>query len=208
KNGIYKEFDADKIFDIRYFRRVPSYYYPHAKDFIYNLEEKQPSLVHRECARLEERGLVKAVITQNIDLLHQKAGSRHVIEVHGSPQTHHCLHCGAVYPFEWAARLVRQDEIPECIHCGGVVKPDITFFGEQLPEAAVTKAIEEASAADWLIILGSSLVVQPAASFPLYTLRQGGRLVIVNDGKTPLDHHATYRFHDLETIFAAIQEKV
>lgn len=208
KNGIYKDYDADKIFDIGYFKQNPSYYYTHAKNFIYNLDEKQPSLVHLECARLERAGLVKAVITQNIDLLHHKAGSRNVIEVHGSPLTHHCQQCGAIYPFEWAARLVKQDDIPTCKHCDGIVKPDITFFGEMLPEDAVTKAIQEASAADLLIILGSSLVVQPAASFPLYTLRHGGKLAIINNGETPLDDLASFRFDDLETVFTAIKKQI
>lgn len=208
KNGIYKEYDADKIFDIRYFRQNPSYYYKHAKNFIYDLDTKEPSLVHNECARLEKLGIVKAVITQNIDLLHQKAGSEKVIEVHGSPKIHRCLRCNAIYPFDFIAEIVQRDQMPSCKKCDGIIKPDITFFGEALPEDAVSDAIEEASKADLIVVLGSSLVVQPAASFPLYSLRNGGVLAIVNDGETPLDSRATYRFHDLETVFKEIQEKI
>ena len=208
KNGIYKDYDADKIFDIDYFRRDPSYYYKHSKNFIYNLDSKEPSLVHNECARLEKLGIVKALITQNIDLLHQKAGSQKVIEVHGSPKIHHCLQCKAIYPFETIAEIVKQDQVPHCKKCDGIIKPDITFFGESLPEDAVSDAIEEASKADLMVILGSSLVVQPAASFPLYSLRNGGKLAIINDGYTPLDSRAAYRFQDLETVFKEIQASI
>jgi NAD-dependent deacetylase len=204
KNGIYNDYDAERIFDIDFFREEPSYYYTHAKNFIYNLETKEPSVVHHECARLERLGYIKAVITQNIDLLHDKAGSSTVIEVHGSPRIHHCLQCQASFRYEEIAALVQKDILPLCEKCGGIIKPDITFFGEALPEVAVQEAIREAGKADLLIILGSSLVVHPAASFPLYTLQHGGRLAIVNDAPTPLDSHATFRAHDLATFCEAL----
>jgi NAD-dependent deacetylase len=206
KNGLYKTADAEKIFDLHYFLRDPSYYYRHAKDFIYDLEEKEPNIVHTEIARLEAAGIVKAVITQNIDLLHQKGGSKKVIEVHGSPLVHRCLHCGATYSFEEIAATVRQDELPVCRDCGGTVKPDITFFGESLPARAVEDAVRESSRADLMVVLGSTLLVQPAASFPLYSLLNGGDLVIVNDMPTPLDSHAVLRCQDLEQTFIYIRE--
>ncbi|MBD3267364.1 NAD-dependent deacetylase [bacterium] len=206
KDGIYKVADADKIFDIHYFRTHPEYYYKNTKEFIYNLDEREASLVHLECARLEQLGYIKSVITQNIDLLHQKAGSKRVIEVHGSPTIHYCIQCGAQYPFETIAKIVKQDEIPTCKKCDGIIKPAITFFGEQLPEEAVRDAIDEASKADLMLVLGSSLVVQPAASFPIYTIRNGGKLAIVNEGATPLDDMASHRSSDLQTAFLEIQQ--
>ena len=204
RNGLYKEYDADRIFDLGYFLRDPDYYYRHARHFIYNLDEKQPSIVHRELARRESAGMLRAVITQNIDLLHHKAGSRNVIELHGSPLVHRCLDCHRTWPFEEIQARVHGGEVPHCEHCHGIIKPDITFFGEALPAGAIEEAVRQASAADLMLILGSTLVVQPAASIPLYTLQSGGRLAIVNDAPTPLDHLACCRYHDLETSFQAL----
>jgi len=208
RNGIYKEFDADRIFALDYFLTDPSYYYRHARDFIYNLHTREPSLVHRECARLEQAGIVRCVITQNIDMLHQKAGSRRVIELHGSPTRHSCLKCGREYSYEWAAEIVQKGETPRCEGCGGIVKPDIVFFGEMLDRRSVDEAVSESEQADLMLVLGSSLVVQPAASLPMCTLRAGGKLAIVNDGETPLDELATFKFSDLEACFRRIAEAV
>lgn len=208
KNGIYKDEDADKIFSMDYFLRDPSFYYRKTKDFIYNLNTKTPSLVHTECARLEALGIVAAVITQNIDMLHQKAGSRTVIEVHGSPRIHRCLDCGKPYAFDEIRRVVQDDGVPSCDACGGIVKPDIVFFGERLDRDALEQSAKLAAEADLLLVLGSSLVVQPAASIPLYTLNHGGDLAIVNDGPTPLDQLATYRHGDLESCFQEIAKVV
>ncbi|MCQ2604318.1 MAG: NAD-dependent deacetylase [Spirochaetia bacterium] len=210
KNGLYNTAgaDAEKIFDIDYFRKDPSFYYRAAKNFIYNLEDKVPAIVHTELARLEKMGIVKAVITQNIDLLHQKAGSKKVIEVHGSPEIHRCRKCGKIFHFNEIVPVVQKDEVPKCDRCGGIIKPDITFFGESLPPMAVDEAIYEASKADLMVILGSTLVVQPAASFPLYALRNGGKLVIVNNMETPLDYLAVQRYDDLETVFNYISENL
>ena len=208
KNGLYtrKDIDAGKLFDVGYFHRDPSYYYMKSKDFIYNLEEKTPSLVHTELARMEAMGIVKAVITQNIDLLHQKAGSKRVIEVHGSPLVHRCLSCGKTWNFDEIAETVQRDVVPSCDACGGVVKPDITFFGEALPADAVEEAIELSEQADVMLVLGSSLTVQPAASFPVYALRNGGKLVIVNNMDTPLDGRAELTYSDLLEVFSFIHE--
>ena len=100
KNGLYNDMDAEKIFDISYFYKDPSFYYNAAGSFIYNLDEKEASIVHTVLGELEKRGYVKALITQNIDLLHQKGGSTRVIEIHGSPRIHYCLHCKGIHmPF-------------------------------------------------------------------------------------------------------------
>jgi len=221
KNGLYKEMDAEKIFSIDYFFRDPSFYYSHSKDFIYGLEQKEPSVVHTVLGKLEDRGLLKAVITQNIDLLHTKGGSRRVIEIHGSPRAHYCPCCqnasdaeeailtGEVkqegfMEFEEAAEIVQRGELPRCGKCNAVLKPAITFFGESLPVYALNAAEKEALAADLMLVLGTSLTVFPAAGLPRYTLRQGGKIVIVNDMETPLDQSAALRFSDLGTVFESI----
>jgi NAD-dependent deacetylase len=209
KNGLYNDMDAEKIFDIEYFYRDPAYYYKTAGSFIYNIDEKEASVVHTCLAKLEEQGCLRALITQNIDLLHQKGGSRRVIEVHGSPRVHYCLHCSGIrMPFEEAAALVKAGELPRCPRCGRVLKPAITFFGESLPMEALREAVEESQKADLMLVLGTSLTVHPAAGFPEYTLRGGGKLVIVNNMPTPLDHRAFMRFDDLGDVFGALEKNL
>jgi NAD-dependent deacetylase len=208
KNGLYKTPDADKIFDIDIFRQDPSFYYKMTKDFIYGLDDKKPSVVHKVLAELEKRGILKAIITQNIDLLHQKAGSRRVIEIHGSPSLHHCPRCAWSMTFSEVAAIVRAGDIPRCKKCDAVLKPDITFFGESLPAEALAEAIEEARSADLLLVLGSTLLVYPAATLPEYTLEHGGRLVIVNDMATHLDAAASLRFSDLGSVFDFLEKKL
>jgi len=205
KNGLYKSLDADKIFDIDVFRRDPSFYYKMTKDFIYDLDSKRPSVVHRVLARLESEGLLSAVITQNIDLLHQKAGSRRVIEIHGTPSIHRCPACGSAKTFAEVAPIVRSGGLPTCQRCGAILKPDITFFGEALPALALAEAREEASGADLMLILGSSLMVYPAAMLPELALESGAALVIVNDMPTHLDYRAAMRFNDLDTVFSRLE---
>jgi NAD-dependent deacetylase len=224
KNGLYKEMDAEKIFDIDYFFRDPSFYYSHAKDFIYDLEKKRPSIVHTVLGALEAKGLVKSVITQNIDLLHTRGGSRQVIEIHGSPQVHYCPGCqnssaaeeaalggseavkaGGFMGFEEAAAIVQKGGMPQCRSCGKVLKPAITFFGESLPVKALAAAEAAAQKADLMLVLGTSLTVFPAAGLPQLTLRRGGKIVIVNEMETPMDRYAVMRFSDLAAVFEAIK---
>jgi len=206
KNGLYNEMDAEKIYDIEYFVKDPTLYYNQAGSFIYNIDEKEASIVHTVLGELEQRGFLKALITQNIDLLHQKGGSKHVIEIHGSPTVHYCLRCSGVrVEFEEVAAVVRRGEMPKCPKCGSVLKPAITFFGESLPVDALREAIEESQKADLMLVLGTSLVVQPAASMPNYTLRSGGKVVIVNNMPTPLDGRASFHFDDLGEVFEELK---
>jgi NAD-dependent deacetylase len=206
KNGLYNDMDAEKIFDIDYFMEDPSFYYSHAGSFIYNIDEKEASVVHTVLGELEKRGLLKALITQNIDLLHQKGGSKRVIEIHGSPRIHYCLYCpGVRVDFDTAAALVKAGKPVKCPKCGRILKPAITFFGESLPVEALRDATAEAQKADLMLVLGTSLTVQPAASLPEYTLRNGGEAVIVNNMPTPLDSRAVLRFEDLSAVFEGLR---
>jgi NAD-dependent deacetylase len=224
KNGLYKEMDAEKIFDIDYFNRDPAFYYRAARNFIYDLDEKQASAVHIGLERLEAAGLLKGVITQNIDLLHQKGGSRRVIEIHGSPSIHYCRHCSkprevedlaAEKPreklnrkdlmlFEEVVPIVAAGELPRCGICGGVLKPAITFFGESLPVRALRDAETLARDSDLMLVLGTSLTVYPAAAIPEICLRAGGKIVIVNNMETGLDSRAAMKFEDLQTVFEGL----
>ena len=206
KNGLYNDMDAEKIFSMEYFERDPSFYYKHAGSFIYNIDEKEASVVHTVLGELEKRGSLKALITQNIDLLHQKGGSKNVIEIHGSPKTHYCLRCAGVrVGFEEAADAVRGGGMPKCPKCGRALKPAITFFGESLPADALRNAVSESQKADLMLVLGTSLTVYPAASMPEYTLRCGGRIVIVNNMPTTLDGMAALKLEDLGQTFEELK---
>ena len=206
KNGLYNEMDAEKIFDIDYFEKDPTLYYSQAGSFIYNIDEKEPSIVHLVLGELEQRGFLKALITQNIDLLHQKGGSKNVIEIHGSPRIHYCLRCAGVrVSFEEVAAIVRTGEMPKCPNCGKVLKPAITFFGENLPIDALTQSVSESQKTDLMLVLGTSLTVQPASSMPRYTLETGSKIVIVNNMSTPLDSRAFLHFDDLGTAFEELK---
>jgi NAD-dependent deacetylase len=207
KNGLYNDMDAEKIFDISYFEEDPAFYYKAAGSFIYNIDEKEPSIVHTVLGDLEDRGLVKALITQNIDLLHTKGGSKKVIEIHGSPKVHYCMHCSGIrMPFDEVAALVKAGEFPKCPKCGRILKPAITFFGENLPIDALHEAVKEAQEADLMLVLGTSLTVNPAASLPGYVLRNGGEIVIVNNMPTPMDKMSVLHFEDLGEVFEALKQ--
>jgi NAD-dependent deacetylase len=203
-DGLYRHPDADRIFDSAWFRRDPSLFYRAARDFIYVMDRHEPSVVHTECARLEQLGRVACVVTQNIDMLHRRAGSRRLIELHGSLAVHRCLDCSREYGFAWVRDIVHAGRVPHCPQCGGVIKPAITFFGEMLPEGALETALAEAARCDLMLVLGSSLVVYPAAGVPQLAVESGARLAVVNAGATPLDRYAECRLDDLQSVFAHV----
>jgi NAD-dependent deacetylase len=193
---------VERAFSIEEFEQNPDSFYKLAGPLVYTVHEKKPSCVHTALCTLEQEGLLKAIITQNIDGLHQKAGSRRVIEIHGSPRVHYCLRCAGVrLPYETVAPLVAAGRLPFCPKCGRPLKPAITFYGEPLPLDARRDAFGEAQAADLLLVLGTSLQVNPAAELPRVTLSRGGRLVIVNRTPTPLDAQAVLRFGEMEEVF-------
>ncbi|MDR0513331.1 MAG: NAD-dependent deacetylase [Treponema sp.] len=216
KDGLYSnaaasmQVEPEKIFDIQYFKKDPSIYYKAASSLIYGAgsgEEKKPSIVHTVLADLDKKEILKAVITQNIDFLHTKAGCRFVFEVHGSPKIHYCLVCSGVeIPFEKAAEIVRQGNLPLCEKCGKVLKPAITFFGEMLPENEFAQAVSAASKTDLMLVLGTSLTVHPAAAIPQRVLACGGEIIIVNNMPTPLDDMAVMRFEDLKETFEDLKK--
>ncbi len=209
-HGVYRKqwhgLEVEEILSLDCFRVHPEYFYEWARTFVYGLENYRPNLVHRAVAEWERRGLIHGVYTQNIDILHQKAGSRMLYELHGSPASHHCLGCGRSFDYDTIAPLVRRGEVPHCPDCRAVIKPDIVFYGEMLDETLLEQAFREFSRADLVLVLGSSLVVQPAAGLPLATLRGGGRIAIVNRGETVLDGRAGFRFDDLETVFTRLEQ--
>ena len=194
--GLYKQPDAVD--------RDPSIYYRGARELVYGLRKFQPGPVHLALKHLEDMGKLAGIITQNIDMLHQKAGSSNVWEVHGSGVYHHCRRCGDEKTFEEiCAMLDAGAEVPRCA-CGGPYKPDITFFGEMLPEKAFAAAQELAIRAKVMLVLGTSLTVFPAAGLPRLTLQAGGKVFIVNGQATALDDYAVARYDDLQTFADAV----
>jgi NAD-dependent protein deacetylase/lipoamidase len=158
------------------------------------LTDAEPNAAHLALAELERLGLIRAVITQNIDLLHERAGSREVIEVHGSIRTSTCLDCGARYALDDVLSLLAAGAgAPRCTRCGAVLKPDVVFFDELLPEEAMDHAYELAGEARLLLALGTSLEVWPVAELPLTTLRAGGKIAVVNEGATSVDDRAALK---------------
>lgn len=147
----------------------------------------EPNDAHYALAELEQRGILKAVITQNIDGLHQKAGSKRVIELHGSADRHYCSHCRKRYT---TAQVEEWGSVPYCPACGGVIRPDVVLYGEALPGFSYAEAEDAVAEADVMIVGGSSLVVHPAAS--LVDFFQGEHLVIINHTPTPYDGLAEY----------------
>ena len=211
--GLYKQKDAERIFDIDWFDRDPSIYYNGCAELVYGLDKFQPGPVHQALKHLEDLGILKGIATQNIDMLHQKAGSSHVYEVHGSPILHHCRSCGDAKSFDEILAMIklksevehRKLQVPHCT-CGGVYKPDITFFGESLPEEAFTAAQSLAIKSDVFLVLGTSLTVFPAAGLPRLTLQAGGKVFIVNAQPTSLDEYAAGVYRDLSEFARAVLE--
>jgi NAD-dependent deacetylase len=192
-SGLWAQFDPLEYASLDAFRRDPLKVWGFYKPRIGMLTGAEPNPAHLALAELERRGLVQAVVTQNIDLLHERAGSREVVEVHGSIRTASCPGCGERYPLDRVLELLAEDPAPACPACGEILKPDVVFFGELLSPDAIDRAYELARGAGLLLVVGSALEVFPVAGLPLETLGAGGELAIVNRGPTGFDREASLR---------------
>jgi NAD-dependent deacetylase len=191
--GWWARFDPQVYSSIETFRRDPAKVWEFHGPRLRFLADAEPNPVHLVLARLEQAGLLEAVITQNIDMLHVKAGSREVIEVHGSVRTATCHGCGRTLPVDEVAALVESHGAPPCPGCGAIVKPDVVFFGELLPAAAIDRAQALARRAGLLLVIGSSLQVWPVAELPAVAQAHGAAVAIVNAGPTTFDGRADLR---------------
>jgi len=189
--GIWAEYDPMEYATIDAFRRDPVKVWEFYGLRFEVLTRAQPNAGHLSLAELERRGLVRAVVTQNIDGLHERAGSRNVIEVHGSIRTATCLDCGTQVALDDVLAALRAAPAPPCPGCGAIVKPDVVMFGELLPLDAIDRAIELAADAGLLLVVGSSLEVHPVAGLPHETVSAGGKVAIVNRTPTPADDLAS-----------------
>ena len=191
--GLWARFDPLEYGSIEAFRADPIKVWSFYKPRVAMLTEAEPNAAHRALAELERLGFVEAVVTQNIDLLHERAGSREIVEVHGSIRSATCPGCGEQEPLERVLELLAEADAPACTSCGAILKPDVVFFGELLPVEAIERASMLARQARLLLVVGSALEVYPVAGLPEETLAAGGELAIVNRGPTPYDTRATLR---------------
>jgi NAD-dependent deacetylase len=187
--GIWAEVDPFEVASIDAFRRDPERVWDFYRKRIHVLLDAEPNAAHVALAELEHRGLVAAVVTQNIDLLHSRAGSREVVEVHGSIRSSVCLECGGVESLDAVLAQLDERAAPTCVACGAVLKPGVVLFGELLPQDAMERATELARNAGLVLVVGSSLEVWPVAGLPL----EARSLAVVNRGPTALDEHAALK---------------
>ena len=191
-DGLYNqkfEYPPEQIISHSFFLRRPEYFYRFYREKMLPLGF-EPNITHRVLARWEEEGRLSAVVTQNIDGLHQKAGSRRVYELHGSVLRNYCMRCGKFH----TAEFVKNSEgVPKC-DCGGTVKPDVVLYEEGLDQNTIEKAVSAIYGADLLIVAGTSLTVYPAAG--LINYYRGNRLVLINRDETPYDQYADLVFHE------------
>ncbi len=179
EKGIYtlKKYDPYKTFNYKYFLIDQKPFYDFARNLINLLEKAQPTYTHKFFVQLEKSGKSVTIITQNIDLLHERAGSSKIINLHGSIETSYCLYCGKKYSLEEMKKKIFETEVPTCDSCGGIIKPDVVFFEEDV--RSFDEAVKEISSSDLLIIVGTSLEVYPAATLYEYAK---GRIVAVVKG--------------------------
>ena len=191
-DGLYSqkfEYPPETIISHSFYLRNPEYFFRFYREKMMPMDV-EPNITHKALARWEQEGKLLAVVTQNIDGLHQKAGSRHVYELHGSILRNYCTRCGKFYP---AAFVKNRNDVPRC-DCGGIVKPDVVLYEEGLDEKTVEGAVNAIARADLLLVAGTSLTVYPAAGFLRYY--RGNRLVLINRDPTPYDDRADLVFHE------------
>jgi len=186
--GLWDKYDPEKFASIDYFRRDPTYYWNFFKDVRHDImANADPNPGHLALAKLEEEGKLKAVGTQNIDGLHGRAGSKRVLELHGNTLKFYCVNCKKDYGFNEVWEIVQDHNPVRCSECNDVVRPDVVLFGEMLPMETISQAEQESRDCDLMIVMGSSLVVYPAANLPYAAKMSGAKLVIINIDPTPLD---------------------
>ncbi len=195
-SGLWEKTDPMEVASLAAFRYQPEKFYDWVRPLALTIHAAQPNPAHRALAELEEAGLLKLVITQNIDELHLRAGSRRVLEIHGNLREATCGQCRRRLPGAAAlARFVQDGSLPRCPDCGGVLKPNVILMGEQLLDSVLAEARAAARRCDVMLVAGSSLEVLPAAELPFEAITHGAKLIIVNIGPTYLDERAEVLLH-------------
>ncbi len=211
RTGLWRNVNPMEVAHIDAFRRDPERFWHFYGERFQTLEDKRPNRAHESLAALERAGLLTAVITQNIDQLHSRAGSRALVEVHGTISHSSCLTCRGQYEIEDVKARRESDErlVPRC-DCGEPLKPDVVLFGEYLPADALAQAERLAGEAELMLCIGSSLEVYPVAQLPAVTLSVGGQIAILTQGATPYDSRAALKLDgdivdELDAVLAALE---
>lgn len=210
ETGLWSQSDPLEIASIWGFRDKPQRFYDWFRSLTRDIVSARPNSAHQALVELEKLGKVFCLITQNIDQLHQRAGSNNVLELHGHLRTLTCLRCRFHDAAETYLHLfVNTGALPLCPNCGSILKPDVVLFGEPLPESILLAAQEETLRCDLMLVVGSSLEVMPAADLPPLAVRRGARLIIVNLGATPYDHLADVVLNgDVAAVLPALVKQV
>jgi NAD-dependent deacetylase len=208
--GLWSRDEPMEVASLNTFRTNPEMFYAWFRPLANNIFDAKPNRAHLALAELERGGHIRSIATQNIDMLHQKAGSKNVIELHGTLATFSCTQCfQQVETLPYLKPFVEKGEIPHCPNCGAVLKPDVILFGEQLPQKAWFSAQRDCRDCDLMVVAGSSLEVLPVAGLPMQALDRGAHLVIINNSPTYLDVRADAVMHgDVAEIIPAIVEQV
>jgi len=211
EGGIWEKYKPEIYGSIKAFQKDPMKFWKMAKKIAPKLFSAEPNPGHYALAELEKVNIIKAIITQNIDQLHQKAGSIVVYEIHGNINSCICLNCKISYPKKKCIQIKKKENSfpPRCEICSAPLKPSIVLFGENISTFEFFKSQSLAKTADVILIAGSSLLVNPVAKLPLYTLNNGGKIIIINDQKTYLDEKAEVIIHNkTEIILPLIVEEI
>jgi len=196
EGGLWAKYDPVKVSSIDSFLADPASYWRVSKERGAVALSARPNAGHQALAAMEAAGHLVAVVTQNTDGLHQVSGSRRVIELHGSGRTVQCLECGKLEPRAEVQARLEVEMPPRCPNCGGTfLKPTVVLFGEPMPTDAINEAFDLARQADVMLVVGSSLVVHPAADVPLVAIQSGARLIVINAEPTPFDRFASVVIH-------------
>jgi NAD-dependent deacetylase len=208
--GLWSKEEPLEVASLETFRTHPEKFYAWFRPLARQIFDAQPNRAHVELANLEKAGYIRTVVTQNIDMLHQKAGSKNVIEMHGTLRTFSCAQCfQQTESLPYLKPFVEQGKIPVCPNCGSMLKPDVILFGEQLPQKSFYEAQRACRACDLMLVAGSSLEVLPVAGLPMQALDRGAHLIIINNSSTYLDVRADMVLRgDVAEIIPAIAEQV
>ena len=208
--GLWERYDPFEVASLSAFRYNPEKFFQWIRPLAINIHHASPNAAHISLARLEKMGYIQTIITQNIDRLHQKAGSLNVLEVHGSIQSLVCVRCFHQFDSEgFLDTILVKGQVPYCPDCGGVLKPNLILMGEQLPAKVWLQAQEASKKCDLMMVVGSSLEVLPVAGLPMRALENGAHLILINHTPTYLDVRADVVLHDnVEDVIPRLAEEV
>jgi NAD-dependent deacetylase len=208
--GLWTRFEPLEVASLTAFRHNPEQFYQWLHPLAIHMVAALPNPAHLALARLQEAGFISVIITQNIDGLHRQAGSKDVLEVHGTLDTMTCTHCYRRYPAsDYIDDYINHYTIPYCKVCGNILKPDVILYDEQLPAQTWLKARQASKQCDLMFVVGTSLEVMPSAKLPLEALEHGAHLIIVNNSETFLDVRADVIIHaDVADVLPRIADEV